>query len=345
MTLDSDINVVTEVQTLDGASMEFQKSMQPTNQVSHLFVFHNINLGGAQEGYQFSTMFQNNKLVMRGNMNSKLALNGHCEIKNCGLQGLDLTIIPNLVGKDENNMVVIDADYRGTSGSFNAGSRLIPSIKSGNATKPIPAELALNMEWTSYYTQAITKNISAGASMLLGTVVMDPGMLMDPGVQTGKLERLGFSQMHLVGKYRSEDCVATVSADWPVDDTSRKLLGPPKARLGYVHKLKDQVQLGTDLAFGWDQQTGMPELKSKIAYKMDFLQSGYTIQGSVNSDGVVKSVLEAKLVPNMLTFTMSAELNHGPPPPMNKLQQQLAAIGHGTGQKTSKFGMSLQLMQ
>ena len=33
---------------------------------------------------------------MRGNMNSKLALNGHCEIKNCGLQGLDLTIIPNV---------------------------------------------------------------------------------------------------------------------------------------------------------------------------------------------------------------------------------------------------------
>ena len=74
-----------------------------------------------------------------------------------------------------------------------------------------------------------------------------------------------------------------------------------------------------------------------LRYKMDFPNAGYTCAGSVDSDGIVKSTLEARLVPGSLTLTLSAELNHG----------GAGVVAKGGRQKKehpNRFGMALSLV-
>jgi len=264
-------------------------------------------------------MFANNKWQLRGVMDSSFNMQGHVVGMNL-LPGWSVLLQPVLTGKTESDHLMLETDFKGSG--FNVGTRLIPS---GGA-----------VEWSNFYTQSITRSLSAGAQLLTGAVHMDPGMLV--GKPSGAKKWLGFGQMSVTGKYSTKECAATANLGWPCTPGSSFLVGAPKFKAGYVQKLKDNVQLGTDLNVGIDQR-GYPAVKSKIGYKMDFVQSGYVINGSVDSDGLVKSVIEAKLVPGNLTMTMSAELNHG----SAKASPQAMMGGKRKLKPNARFGLSLQL--
>lgn len=110
--------------------------------------------------------------------------------------------------------------------------------------------------------------------------------------------------LSLVGRYTSQADNSTFSGS----------LQPSAAHLFYYKKIHENFQAGVEL----DTNLALGESVASFGYQIDVPKADLTFRGSLDSNWQVGAVLEKKLQPLPLTFTLSGSVDHGSKNPTYK---------------------------
>lgn len=110
--------------------------------------------------------------------------------------------------------------------------------------------------------------------------------------------------LSLVGRYTSPENNSVLSGS----------VQPAAAHLHYYKKIQDNFQAGVEL----ETNLAMGESVASFGYQIDVPKADLTFRGSLDSNWQVGAVLEKKLQPLPLTFTLSGAIDHGSKQPSYK---------------------------
>lgn len=110
------------------------------------------------------------------------------------------------------------------------------------------------------------------------------------------------SNLSLVGRYTTPDYVFSGN------------ISPAAASLHYYKKIKENFQAGVEL----DTNLAAGESVASFGYQIDVPKADLTFRGSLDTNWQVGAVLEKKLQPLPLSFTLSGAIDHGSKSPSYK---------------------------
>jgi len=132
-----------------------------------------------------------------------------------------------------------------------------------------------------HYLRAVTKHISLGAEFAYQASPQIPG---------GHIGVLG-----VLGRYQSDDCAL-----------SGQISNSGSLHATFYQKCSENLQIGVELETNFKMQ----ESSASIAYEFDVGKGGFTLKGSVDTNYLVKSVMEKKLLPLPFTLALCSLINH-----------------------------------
>ena len=132
-----------------------------------------------------------------------------------------------------------------------------------------------------HYLRAITKQLSLGAELAYQA---SPQL---PGGHIGVLS--------LAARYATPDsCLALTAGN------------SGSIHASYYQKCSDSLQMGAELETNFKMQ----ESSASIGYEVDLGKGEFVVRGSVDTNLVVKSVVEKKLLPLPFTLALCSMINH-----------------------------------
>jgi len=133
----------------------------------------------------------------------------------------------------------------------------------------------------AHYLQKVTSGLALGAEL---AYQVSPQI---PGGHVGVLSA--------VGRYTGQDYTASVQ------------LGNAGSLHGcYYQKCSEELQVGAEI----ETNIRMQESEATVGYQLDIPRAGLSFRGSVNSNWVVKGVMEKKLLPIPFTLALCGLMNH-----------------------------------
>jgi len=135
-----------------------------------------------------------------------------------------------------------------------------------------------------HYLKSITPNVALGAELAYQATPQLPG---------GHI-----AVMSLASRYQNEDCAlaATFGNSGQLHAT-------------FYQKCSDSLQMGVEC----EANIRSKEISTSVAYEVDLPKANVLARGSIDTNGVVKAVLEKKLMPLPFTLALCGMLNHKKP--------------------------------
>jgi len=132
-----------------------------------------------------------------------------------------------------------------------------------------------------HYLRAVTKHISLGAEFAYQASPQIPG---------GHIGVLG-----VLGRYQTDDMAL-----------SGQISNSGSLHASFYQKCSENLQIGVEMETNFKMQ----ESSASLGYEFDVGKGGFVLRGSVDTNYLVKSVMEKKLLPLPFTLALCSLINH-----------------------------------
>jgi mitochondrial import receptor subunit TOM40 len=132
-----------------------------------------------------------------------------------------------------------------------------------------------------HYLRSITRNLSLGAEFAYQA---SPQL---PGGHIGVVS--------LAGRYATDDSSLALTVG-----------NSGQLHASYYQKCSSNLQIGAEMETNFKMQ----ESTASVGYEVDIAKGNFLLRGSVDSNFMVKSVIEKKLLPLPFTLALCSMINH-----------------------------------